>query len=387
MALAIITPLNSGIREIVLESLKMKFVIYNKLTVAIFCNFQIHNKKDMLIDLRSDTVTKPTKEMHAAMMNAEVGDDVFGEDPSVKKLEEKCASLLGMEAAVFCPSGTMTNQIGIKVLTQPYDEVICYKGSHIYKYEGGGMAGNCLVSARLIEGDRGRLSVKDVEESINNYNDPHQPRTSVVALENTVVREGGSYYTLDQIKEVSEFSRSRGLKMHMDGARLFNALTETKEEAKAYGKYFDTISVCLSKGLGAPVGSVLVCKKEFEHQVRRIRKVFGGGMRQAGYLAAAGVYALDHHIKRLGEDHKRAREMESILKKLGWIEKVKPVDSNIVIFVIDNKFTPEQVLQRLSEYNIKALKFGPQEIRMVTHLDFTDDMLEQTNKIFNGLSF
>jgi threonine aldolase len=325
--------------------------------------------------------------MHAAMMNAEVGDDVFGEDPSVKQLEEKCATMLGMDAGVFCPSGTMTNQIGIKVLTQPYDEVICYKGAHIYKYEGGGMAGNCQVSSRLIEGDRGRLSVKDVEESINNYNDPHQPRTSLVALENTVVREGGSFYTLDQIKEVSEFSRSKGLKMHMDGARLFNALTETKEDSKKYGNYFDTISICLSKGLGIPVGSVLVCKKEFEHQVRRIRKVFGGGMRQAGYLAAAGVYALDHHIKRLGEDHKRAREMGKVLEQLGWVEKVKPVDTNIVIFVVDKKFTPEQVLQKLSEDNIKALKFGPQEIRMVTHLDFTDDMLEQTIKIFKQLSF
>lgn len=341
----------------------------------------------MLIDLRSDTVTKPTKDMHAAMMNAEVGDDVFGEDPSVKQLEEKCATMLGMDAGVFCPSGTMTNQIGIKVLTQPYDEVICYKGAHIYKYEGGGMAGNCQVSSRLIEGDRGRLSVKDVQESINNYNDPHQPRTSLVALENTVVREGGSFYTLDQIKEVSEFSRSKGLKMHMDGARLFNALTETKEDSKKYGNYFDTISICLSKGLGIPVGSVLVCKKEFEHQVRRIRKVFGGGMRQAGYLAAAGVYALDHHIKRLGEDHKRAREMEKVLEQLGWVEKVKPVDTNIVIFVVDKKFTPEQVLQKLSENNIKALKFGPQEIRMVTHLDFTDDMLEQTIKTFKQLSF
>lgn len=340
----------------------------------------------MLIDLRSDTVTKPTKEMHEAMMSAEVGDDVFGEDPSVKKLEEKCATLLGMDAGVFCPSGTMTNQIGMKVLTQPYDEVICYKGSHIYKYEGGGLAGNCLASAKLIDGDRGRISVKDVEESINNYSDPHQPRTSTVALENTVVREGGSYYTLDQVKAVSEFSRSKELKMHLDGARLFNALTETKEDAKTYGKYFDTISICLSKGLGAPVGSVLVCKREFEHQARRIRKVFGGGMRQAGYLAAAGVYALDHHIKRLGDDHQRAREMRKVLEQLGWVEKVMPVDTNIVIFKVDKRFTPERVLQRLSENKIKALKFGPQEIRMVTHLDFTDNMLEQTNETLRKLS-
>lgn len=341
----------------------------------------------MLIDLRSDTVTKPTRAMHEAMMNAEVGDDVFGEDPSVKKLEEKCAALLGMDAGVFCPSGTMTNQIGIKVLTQPYDEVICYKGSHIYKYEGGGMAGNCQVSSRLIEGDRGRLSIQDVEESINNYNDHHQPRTSMVALENTVVREGGSYYKLDQIKAVSDFSRSKGLKMHLDGARLFNALTETNEEPKEYGKYFDTISICLSKGLGIPVGSVLLCRKEYEHEVRRMRKVMGGGMRQAGYLAAAGVYALDNHIERLGEDHQRAREMGKVLSRLGWIEEVKPVDTNIVIFVVAKKITPEYVLQKLSDQNIKALKFGPKEIRMVTHLDFTDEMLNKTNDVFEQLSF
>lgn len=340
----------------------------------------------MQIDLRSDTVTKPTKGMHEAMMQAQVGDDVFGEDPSVKELEQKCASMLGMDAGVFCPSGTMTNQIGLKVLTQPYDEVICYKGAHIYKYEGGGLAGNCLASAKLIEGDRGRISVKDVEESINNYNDTHQARTSTVALENTVVREGGSYYTLDHIKAVSAFSRSKGLHMHLDGARLFNALIETKENAAEYGKYFDTISICLSKGLGAPVGSVLLCKKDLEHPARRVRKVFGGGMRQAGYLAAAGIYALDHHIKRLGEDHQRAREIGKVLSQLSWVKEVKPVDTNIVIFVVAEKFTPEQVLHKLAEKNIKALKFGPQEIRLVTHLDFTDDMLAKSVDVFKKIS-
>lgn len=340
----------------------------------------------MQIDLRSDTVTKPTKGMHEAMMQAQVGDDVFGEDPSVKELEQKCASMLGMDAGVFCPSGTMTNQIGLKVLTQPYDEVICYRGAHIYKYEGGGLAGNCLASAKLIEGDRGRISVKDVEESINNYNDTHQARTSTVALENTVVREGGSYYTLGHIKAVSAFSRSKGLHMHLDGARLFNALTETKENAAEYGKYFDTISICLSKGLGAPVGSVLLCKKDLEHPARRVRKVFGGGMRQAGYLAAAGIYALDHHIKRLGEDHQRAREIGKVLSQLSWVKEVKPVDTNIVIFVVAEKFTPEQVLHKLAEKNIKALKFGPQEIRLVTHLDFTDDMLAKSVDVFKKIS-
>lgn len=332
-------------------------------------------------------MTKPTPGMHDAMMTAEVGDDVFGEDPSVKKLEQKCADLLGMDAGIFCPSGTMTNQIGIKVLTQPYDEVICYKGAHIYKYEGGGLAGNSLISSRLIDGDRGRLSVKDVDENINNYNDPHQAKSSTVALENTVVREAGSFYRIDQIKEVSEFSRSKGLSMHLDGARFFNAIVETGDDPKEYGKLFDTISICLSKGLGTPVGSVLVCKKENELKARRIRKVFGGGMRQAGYLAAAGIYALDNHVSRLKEDHARARELGKVISSLSWVESVMPVDTNIVIFAVKESIAPESVLQKLSAENIKALKFGPREIRMVTHLDFNDSMLEKAIDVFKKLSF
>ncbi|MBL7871227.1 MAG: aminotransferase class I/II-fold pyridoxal phosphate-dependent enzyme [Cyclobacteriaceae bacterium] len=341
----------------------------------------------MVIDLRSDTVTKPTPEMHAAMMNASVGDDVFGEDPSVKALEKKCADLLGMEAAVFCPSGTMTNQIGIRILTQPYDEVICYKGSHIYKYEGGGLAGNSLVSVRLLEGDRGRISVKEIETNINNVQDAHQPISSVVALENTVVREAGSYYTLDQIKSISQFARAQGLKMHLDGARLFNALIETKDKAVEYGKYFDTISICLSKGLGAPVGSVLVCKKELEPKARRMRKAFGGGMRQAGFLAAAASYALDNHITRLKEDHVRASELGKTLSHVNWVKSVMPVDTNMVIFSVADHITPEKVLDKLAGYQIKAIKFGDKEIRLVTHLDFDDSMLEKSMEIIKNLSF
>lgn len=341
----------------------------------------------MTIDLRSDTVTKPTPEMHEAMMAAEVGDDVFGEDPSVKNLEQKCASMLGMEAAVFCPSGTMTNQIGIKLLTQPYDEVICYKGAHIYRYEGGGLAGNSLISTRLVDGDRGRMSISDIEGNINNYQDPHQARTSVVALENTIVREGGSYYSLDQIKPISDFSRSKGLGMHLDGARFFNATVKTGDDPKEFGKYFDTISVCLSKGLGAPVGSVILCSKKSELQARRIRKVFGGGMRQAGFMAAAASHALDHHIGRLQKDHDRAAVLGKALSGLDWVASVMPVDTNIVIFSTGKGVSPEQVLQKLGEHNIKALKFGPQEIRMVTHLDFCDDMLNKTVEVFRKISF
>jgi len=341
----------------------------------------------MIIDLRSDTVTKPTPGMLDAMMHAEVGDDVFGEDPTVKQLEEKCAKLLGMDGAVFCPSGTMTNQIGIKVLTQPFEEVICYKGSHIYKYEGGGLAGNSNVSVRLLPGDRGRLSVEEVTSNVNNINDAHQPLTSVVALENTVVREAGSFYHLNQIAPVAQLARSKNLKMHLDGARFFNALTETKDPASDYGKYFDTISICLSKGLGAPVGSVLVYKKEYESKARRMRKAFGGGMRQAGFLAAAGIYALDNHINRLKEDHGRAKTLGQVLQNLQWVKSVMPVDTNIVIFEVAAQLTPEKVLAKFNEQNIKALAFSQTEIRLVTHLDYNDEQLNRTTESFKKISF
>ena len=341
----------------------------------------------MIIDLRSDTVTRPTRDMKDAMFSAEVGDDVFGEDPTVNKLEKKCAELLGMEAAVFCPSGTMTNQIGIKILTQPYDEVICYKGAHIYKYEGGGLAGNSNIGTKLLTGNRGKISVEEIAPVIGNINDVHSANTSVVALENTIVREAGSYYTLGQIEKISEFSRGKGMAMHLDGARLFNAITETKENPLEFGKYFDTISICLSKGLGAPVGSVLLCKKELALKARRVRKVFGGGMRQAGFLAAAGIYAMENHITRLKEDHHRAKELGNALDKLGWVKSVMPVDTNIVIFEVADGVNPEKCLAKLSEHQIKALAFSATEIRLVTHLDFDDKMLEKAIDVFKKLIF
>ncbi len=341
----------------------------------------------MIVDLRSDTVTKPTAEMLEAMMNAKVGDDVFGEDPTVNALEAKCAKMLSMDGAVFCPSGTMTNQIGIKVLTQPYEEVICYKGSHIYKYEGGGLAGNSNVSVRLLNGDRGRISVQEISANINNIKDSHHAITSVVALENTVVREAGSFYSINQITTISEFARSKNLKMHLDGARFFNALTETGEKAEDFGKHFDTISICLSKGLGAPVGSVLVYKKEFENKARRMRKAFGGGMRQAGFLAAAGIYALDNHVHRLKEDHLRAKKLGGALKNLSWVKSMMPVDTNIVIFEVADTITPEKVLAKLNEHEIKALVFSSNEIRFVTHLDFTDVMLDKCLDVFSKIRF
>ncbi|MBA4144902.1 MAG: threonine aldolase [Cytophaga sp.] len=341
----------------------------------------------MIVDLRSDTVTQPSPGMREAMMNAAIGDDVFGEDPSVLQLEEKCAALFGMEAAVFCPSGTMTNQIGINILTQPYEEIICYKGAHIYRYEGGGLAANSQLSTRTLDGDRGRLSVEEIEANINNAADIHQPITSLVALENTVVREAGSFYTLNQIQRISASVKRNKIKLHLDGARLFNALTETNDQPADYGKYFDTISICLSKGLGAPVGSVILCSKEHEHKARRMRKALGGGMRQAGFLAAAALYALDHNIHRLSEDHRRAKALGQVLQHLPWVKFLMPVDTNILIFTVADSLTPEMVVHKLNEHQIRAVKFGAKEIRMVTHLDVDDRMLDKTIDVLNKINF
>ncbi|MDZ7608352.1 MAG: GntG family PLP-dependent aldolase [Cyclobacteriaceae bacterium] len=285
----------------------------------------------MLVDLRSDTLTKPTPAMLDAMMRAEVGDDVFGEDPTVHVLQEKTARMFGMEAGLFCPSGTMTNQIAIRTLTQPQDEVICDKRSHIYLYEGGGIAYNSMVSVELLDGDRGRIAPEQIVAAIK-PNDIHYPKSSLVALENTMNKGGGSYYTLKQIKAIHKACKTHGLKMHLDGARLFNALVETGDGSSDYGNYFDTISICLSKGLGAPVGSVLLGSHEHIGKAKRIRKVFGGAMRQSGYLAAAGIYALDHHVGRLKDDHVRARAIANILHECEYVERVDPADTNIVIF-------------------------------------------------------
>lgn len=324
--------------------------------------------------------------MLAAMMDAEVGDDVFGEDPTVNALQRKCAEWLGMDAAIYCPSGTMTNQIGINILSNPYEEVVCYEGSHIYKYEGGGVAGNSGLSFRLLKGDRGRISLEDILGNIN-PDDEHFPRTSLVALENTVNKGGGSYYRLEQIREISTACREKGLKIHLDGARLFNALVETGDDAREYGKYFDTISICLSKGLGAPLGSVLVGTENAIKKARRVRKFFGGGMRQSGYMAAAGIYALDHHVDRLKEDHRRARDIGKTLQRLDYVHHVLPVDTNIVIFQLAGDLSTDHFLAKISEHNLKAVPFGPKEIRFVTHLDFDDEKLDRALKVLERLRF
>ncbi|MFC2187033.1 threonine aldolase family protein [Fulvivirgaceae bacterium LMO-SS25] len=330
-----------------------------------------------MIDLRSDTVTRPTPEMMQAMMAAKVGDDVFGEDPTVNELEKKLAAYFGMEAGLFCPSGTMTNQIAIRILTQPQDEVICHKYSHIYLYEGGGLMANSHISVSLLEGENGILSVEDIKGAINNPDDVHRPLSRVVALENTMNKGGGAIYPMATIREISKMARENGLAMHLDGARLFNALVETGNDPLEYGQLFDTISICLSKGLGCPVGSVLLSSAEKIRKARRVRKVLGGGMRQAGYLAAAGIYALDNNISRLKEDHAKASKLGEVLANLNWVEKVSPVATNIVIFHLIPSLNNKEILAKLNEAGIGGVLFGPGQIRLVTHLDFSDEQLEE----------
>jgi len=337
-----------------------------------------------MIDLRSDTVTRPSKGMPEAMFSAEVGDDVFCDDPTVIKLEQKISKIFGKEAAIFCPSGTMTNQIAINVHTHPGHEVICHGHSHIYYYEGGAMMRNSGVSVCLLDGDRGRIKATDVLKHIN-PDDIHRPITSLVEVENTMNKGGGSCYSFGDLVEISKVCRANNLKVHLDGARLFNALVETGEKPADYGKLFDSISICLSKGLGAPIGSLLIGKSEFIRHARRVRKAFGGAMRQVGYLAAAGIYALDNNIDRLKEDNRRAKYLGDILGKLSYVEKVLPVETNIVIFYLTKKYTETDFLSRLKENEIHALPVGSQSVRFVTHLDFTDEMLIKTEDVLKGL--
>jgi len=330
----------------------------------------------MTVDLRSDTVTKPTAGMLEAMFSARVGDDVFGEDESVNELEAKAAAMFGMEAGLFCPSGTMTNQIAIKCFTQPLDELIADQGAHIYRYEVGGIAFNSGVSTRLLNGDRGRLTADMIEPEINDSNNVHFPRTSLVALENTANKGGGACYTLNDIKPIAQLCQRKGLKLHLDGARIFNALVATGDAAQEYGQYFDGISVCLSKGLGTPVGSVLLANKETIRYARRVRKALGGGMRQAGFLAAAGIYALDHHIERLKIDHEHARILAQELESSNWVTGVVPVETNIVLF--DTVDPASTIVQKLLAHGIKCNATGPRRIRFVTHLDIHPNQVEYT---------
>lgn len=330
----------------------------------------------MNIDLRSDTLTRPTKAMKDAMFAAEVGDDVFGEDPTINALEARAAKMFGKEAGLFCPSGTMTNQIAINVSTKPGDEVICDFTSHVYQYEGGGIARNSGVQAKLLHGDRGRISAIQVEESINQIFD-WLTRSKLVSIENTVNKAGGSYYSLQHMKELSAACKKHGLLMHLDGARIFNAIIEAGYTPSEIGPLFDSISICLSKGLGAPSGSVLLGTKEFIREARRARKVFGGGMRQAGYIAAAGLYALDNNLNRLKEDHVRAAALGKAVASLPYVKEVLPVDTNIIIFTLHDAIPVDYFMQHLADNGVKSAHFGKQTVRFVTHLDIDDKMIDK----------
>ena len=337
-----------------------------------------------MIDYRSDTVTRPTPGMLAFMQSAPVGDDVYGEDPSIISLERITAAKFGMEAGLFCPSGTMTNQLAIKTHTQAGDEVICDELSHIYQYEGGGIAFNSGCSVKLLHGDRGRVTAEQVLAGIN-AEDVHKPITRLVSLENTTNRGGGACYDFNEFKNIKKVTEQHGLALHLDGARLFNALVHKQEAAIEYGNIFDSISICLSKGLGAPVGSVLIGSHSFITKARRWRKVFGGGMRQAGYLAAAGIYAMDHHVDRLTDDHKNAKILSDVLIKKEFVSSILAVETNIVIATIGGKYSASQLVAILKEKGILAIAMTPTQVRFVFHLDITENDLASTIDIINAL--
>ena len=340
----------------------------------------------MRIDFRSDTVTRPTPPMLEAMIQARVGDDVFGEDPSINELERISAEMFGMEAALYCPSGTMTNQIAIKCHTQPGDEVICDQTAHIYQYEGGGIAFNSGASVKLLNGDRGRVEASQVLESIN-PDDVHKARTSLVCLENTSNRGGGSCYELESITAIRKVCDDHHLPLHLDGARLFNALVAKNQKATDYGQLFHSISICLSKSLGAPVGSVLLGSSGFIKKARRVRKAFGGGMRQAGFLAAAGIYALKHHIERLEEDHRHARLLADALQEKDFVSEVLPVETNIIIFHLHPRLKSTELVAAFKEKEILAYAIAPHSVRLVVHLDITTKMIDKTIEVIQQMKF
>lgn len=337
------------------------------------------------IDLRSDTVTKPSAEMLLEMGNAAVGDDVYGEDPTVNELQAYTAQLFGKEAALFCSSGTQTNQIAINVHVQPGGEVICHKEAHIYKYEGGGIAKNSGASVQLIDGNFGRLTAQQVADAIQ-PNDIHFPITQLIALEDTANRGGGAIYDFEEIKKIKEIADKNNIPLHLDGARLFNALVETKINPKVYGTQFDSISICLSKGLGAPIGSLLLGTTTFIEKARRVRKVMGGGMRQAGFIAAAGLYALKNNVERLTIDHQHALQIDAVLAKCSWVKNTYPVQTNIIVIELVESDKRDLVLQQLKENHVLASAFGPGKVRFVFHLDVSAEQVAELATILTKIS-
>lgn len=339
----------------------------------------------MIIDLRSDTVTKPSKGMLDAMLSAQVGDDVYKEDPSVNALEERLADLFGMDEALFFPTGTMANQTALKLHTNPGDQVICDKYAHIYNYEGGGASFNSGISCKLIDGHRGMFTAEQAEASVNPPDFYHSPLTSLIEIENTTNKGGGACWDFEELKKIRRVANQHNLRYHLDGARLWNALITKDESPKQYGELFDTISVCLSKGLGCPMGSVLIGHKDIMKGALRVRKVLGGGMRQVGFAAAAGLYALDHNLERLAEDHSKAKELGAVLSKMSAIKKVEPIETNIIIFELHQGLDEAQFLKTLTEKNIHIIGMGSNKLRMVTHLDYTDEMHDKTLSILAAI--
>ena len=331
----------------------------------------------MKIDLISDTVTRPTNGMLDAMMRAKVGDDVFKSDPTVTMLQEKAAELFGMEDALFFPSGTMANQTAIKLHTQPGDKLFCDKWAHVYNYEGGGAAFNSGVACKLIDGDRGMFTAAQLRDISAGRADIHVPYSRLVCVENTTNKGGGACWDFEELKKIKQVCLDQNLDYHLDGARLFNALVVKNETPKQYGELFDTISICLSKGLGAPIGSILLGSKEHIAKALRIRKLFGGAMRQAGFLAAAGIYSLDNNINRLAEDHKKAKDIELVLNSLSYVKKVEPVETNIIIFYVKDYLNADNFIATMAKKNILLTPMGDGKIRIVTHLDFSEEMLEK----------
>jgi threonine aldolase len=328
----------------------------------------------MKIDLRSDTVTKPTKGMLDAMMSASVGDDVYKEDPTVNALEEHLAEMFGMDVALFFPTGSMANQAALKLHTNPGEQVICDKYAHIYNYEGGGASFNSGISCKLVDGHRGMFTMEQAKAAINPPDFYHSPLTSLIEIENTTNKGGGACWDFKELLKLRQLANEHHLGFHLDGARLWNALVAKNETPKQYGKIFDTISVCLSKGLGCPVGSILLGKQELMEKAIRVRKILGGGMRQVGYLAAAGIYALNQHLDRLEEDHLKAKEIGLALEKSSKIKLVEPIETNIIIFELNDDLDESAYLEQLRKHHISIIGMGSNKLRMVTHLDYTDEM-------------
>lgn len=341
----------------------------------------------MEINLISDTVTKPTPEMLQAMFNAKVGDDVFKQDPTVNAFEKMVADLFGMEAALFFPTGTMANQTAIKLNTNPGDQIICDKWSHIHLYESGGASSNSGVNFNLLDGSRGMITAEQVKEGINDPEFYHTPMSKMVGIENTTNKGGGACYEIEELQKIKKVCVDHNLKYHLDGARLWNAMIAKKQHPKQFGELFDTISVCFSKGLGCPIGSVLLSDAETIHRALRIRKIFGGNMRQSGYLAAAGIYALQNNINRLEEDHKRAKELGQVLEQLTWIEKVAPVETNILIFEVKKALDEKKVIEKFKDKGILISSMGQGKLRIVTHLDYRQVMHEYVLEALVKLSF